>query len=118
MMKNKVWGETADVRSVLQAILREMMDMHIVVGEMAEILKKICYKEYHEKMDDKMDDWFLFGLGAFYSKFLDDAVGDYSQITLFSNLFIYILIKNRYPLLVKKPYPLLMSFLRENPLFQ
>lgn len=56
MMKNKIWGETADVRSVLQAILREMMDMHIVVGEMAEILKKICYKEYHEKMDDKMDD--------------------------------------------------------------
>ena len=56
MMKNKVWGETSDVRSVLQAILREMMDMHIVVGEMAEILKKICYKEYHEKMDNKMDD--------------------------------------------------------------
>ena len=83
MMKNKIWGETADVRSLLQAILREMMDMHIVVGEMAEILKKICYKEYHEKMDDKMDDWFLFGLGAFHSKFLDDAVGDYSQITLF-----------------------------------
>ena len=55
MMKTKVWGETADVRSVLQAILREMMDMHIVVGEMAEILKKICQKEYHEKMDDKMD---------------------------------------------------------------
>lgn len=90
MMKNKVWGETADVKSVIQAILREMMDIHIVVGEMAEILKKIYYKEYHEKMDDKMDDWFLFGLGAFYSKFLDDAVGDYFQITLFSfYLYIY-----------------------------
>ena len=79
MMKNKVWGETADVKSVLQAILREMMDMHIVVGEMAEILNKICYKEYHEEMDKELDDWFLFGLGAFYSKFLDYAVGDYSQ---------------------------------------
>ena len=56
MMKNKVWGETADVRSVLQAILREMMDIHIVVGEMAEILKKICYKEYHEKMNKELDD--------------------------------------------------------------
>ena len=55
-MKNKVWGETADVKSVLQAILREMMDIHIVVGEMAEILKKICYKEYHEKMNKELDD--------------------------------------------------------------
>lgn len=54
-MKNKVWGDTADVKSILQEILREMMDMHIVIGEMAELLNKICYKEEYEKIDKEMD---------------------------------------------------------------
>lgn len=56
MMKNNVWGETADVRDILQGILREMMDMHTVIGEMAELLNKIYYKENHGKMDKEMGD--------------------------------------------------------------
>lgn len=55
MAKNKVWGDTADEKSILQEILKEMMGMHIVIGEMAELLKKICYKENHEKMDKELD---------------------------------------------------------------
>lgn len=56
MMKNKVWGDTADARYILQGVLREMMDIHTVIGEMAELLNKIYYKENHGEIDKEMGD--------------------------------------------------------------